>query len=331
MTQPVPRRRRLLIILNPAAGLRRPQRLARVTRHLEAAGCEFTIERTQAPGHATRLAAAARAHDVDAVVAAGGDGTINEVVNGLADPRLPLGIVPLGTANVLAAEIGLPVEAEAVTQTLLEGTTSPIALGSINGRRFMAMVGAGFDAHVVNEVSLPLKRWLGKGAYVLATLDQMLRFRFPSYRVTIDGVTHEVASVVVANGRYYAGRHLCAPEGDLEAPDLQVCLFQRRGALGVATYGLALLGGRLPRLESVTIVPAKRLVIDGPAGDPVQVDGDVGATLPAEIEIQPGALCLIRPARNASSRPESVHPEAAPAADTECRVAAREMAPEAGD
>jgi diacylglycerol kinase (ATP) len=291
--------RRLLVIFNPAAGLRRRARLQEVLDRLQDYGCPVTVRETEAAGHAERLAREADPARYDVVVAAGGDGTINEVVNGLADVPLPLAIAPLGTANVLAAEMGLATDSSSVAETLARGTPRSVALGSANGRRFIVMAGIGFDAEVVDEVGVSLKRWLGKGAYIAAFLHQLVAFPFPSYRVRVDGAEWQAASVIVANGRCYAGRFVVAPDADLCRPRLEVCLFGRRGRLAAVGYGLALVTGRLPRLESFRIVPATtRVEIAGPPGAPVQGDGDVIARLDVVIDVLPGAMTLMFPPKS---------------------------------
>ena len=226
---------------------------------------------------------------------AGGDGTVNEVINVLVGRGLPLGIVPLGTANVLAAEIDLDLAPEAIARTLAFGEPRPIALGRANGRRFVLMAGAGFDARVVDEVSVPLKRRLGRAAYVLASLDQLIRFDFKPYRVRVDGGVYEAASVVIANGRYYAGRYLCAPAASITIPSLEICLFERGGRLAAIGYALALLTGRLPRLRSYRIISAASVEIEGAPGEPVQGDGDILTRLNVRIDVVPDALRLLHP------------------------------------
>jgi diacylglycerol kinase (ATP) len=287
--------RRLLVIFNPAAGWRRRQRLAPVLAQLEGRGCPLALRETLGPGDAERFAAEADPAEIDLVVAAGGDGTVNEIVNGLARSGLPLALIPLGTANVLAAEIGLEVEPGAIAAAIALGQPRPIALGAANGRRFILMAGAGFDAHVVHHVSVPMKRWLGKGAYLASTLRQLFAFGFPTYQVRTDDRTWRAASVIVANARFYGGRFLCAPEARLGSDTLQVCMFERGGRLAVLGYGLALLTGRLPRLSSYRIVEARRVEIRGTPGEPLQGDGDIIGTLDASIEILPAALRLIHP------------------------------------
>jgi len=289
--------RRLLIIFNPAAGWRRRRRLAPVLAHLRAHGCALVLRETGAPGDAERFAAEVDPEAFDLVVVAGGDGTVNEAINGLARSNLPLAVIPLGTANVLAAEIGLRTDPASIAQCVALGEARPIALGAANGRRFILMAGAGFDANVVAGVSVPTKRWLGKGAYVLSTLRQLLVYAFPGYEVRTDNTIHRAASVIVANARYYGGRFVCAPEARLESATLQVCLFERGGRLAAIGYALALFTGRLPRLSSYRVVAARRVEIRGRPGEPLQGDGDVIGQLPAAIEVLPAALELVYPPR----------------------------------
>jgi YegS/Rv2252/BmrU family lipid kinase len=288
-----------LIIFNPAAGWRRRRRLARVLAQLRTYGCGLVLRETQAAGDAERLAAAADPGAFDAVVAAGGDGTVNETINGLAGVGLPLAVIPLGTANVLAAEIGLRTDPLTVARCVALGQPRPIALGVANGRRFILMAGAGFDAHVVAGVSVPEKRWLGKGAYVLSTLRQLIAFPFPGYEVLTDNTLRRAASVVVANSRYYGGRFVCVPAASIESDTLQVCLFERAGRLAAIGYALALFTGRLPRLASYRVVEARRIEIRGRPGEPMQIDGDGIGRLNATIEVLPKALDLIFPPRPA--------------------------------
>jgi YegS/Rv2252/BmrU family lipid kinase len=296
-----------MIIFNPAAGWRRRQRLAPGVEELRAHGCALTLRETERAGDAERLAAAADPAEVDVGVVAGGDGTVNEVINGLAGSPLPLALIPLGTANVLAAEIGLRTDPASVAACVALGEPRPIALGAANGRRFILMAGAGFDAHVVHQVSVPMKRRLGKGAYVLSTLRQLLVFPFPGYEVRTDHRTWRAASVIVANAGHYGGPFVIAPKASLQSDTLQVCLFERAGRLAVIGYGLALLSGRLPGLRSYRVVEARRLEVRGAPGEPLQVDGDTTGRLNAEIEVLPKALDLIYP----PSMPDDDTPAAA--------------------
>lgn len=289
--------RRVLVIYNPTAGGRRRRRFEAVLAGLARAGCPATIRPTAARGDAEAFARQAAAGDWDVVVAAGGDGTINEVIAGLYGRPLPLAVIPLGTANVLAAEIGLPASPDAIARTIATGTIKDVHLGVANGRPFVMMAGAGFDARVVAAMPARLKRCLGKGAYVAMFLARLSAFSRGLYRVTVDGEAHEAASVVIANGHYYAGRHTCAPLARLDEPLLHACLFRRPGPWAALRYATALLLGRLDRLGDVIILPAKRVSIEGPAGEPVQGDGDVIARLPLDVTVAEAPLRLVMPTK----------------------------------
>lgn len=286
-----------MVIYNPTSGRRRRRKLDAVIDALTKRGVEVSLRVTTCRGDAERLARDASSTEFDRLIVAGGDGTINEAVNGLADRNLPLAIVPLGTANVLAAELGLPTDAQGLAAAIVEGSPCRVSVGRVNGRAFAMMAGVGFDAHVVSHVSPGLKRAVGKLAYVIETLRQLLRYRPFLYDAVVDGKPYRAASVIVANGHFYGGRFVCAPSARLESTDFQACLFGRAGRWHVLRYTLALLVGRLHRLADVTIVPAHRIEIAAPAGEPVQGDGDTLAVLPARIEIVPDTLCLLHCAR----------------------------------
>ncbi len=157
------------------------------------------------------------------------------------------------------------------------------------------MAGVGADAHGVEGVSLALKRVLGRGAYYVEMLRQLLVFGFPRYRLSVDGVAFDAASAVVAKGRHYAGRYLLAPEARIWEPLFHVCLFERGGRAAALRYALAMQRGRLPELPDYRIVTGRQVRIEGPVGDPVQADGDIVAALPVEVEVVPDALRLVMP------------------------------------
>jgi len=288
--------RRLLVIHNPTAGGRRARRLRAVVSRLEARGVSVAVKPTGKRGDAEAFAREADPASVDAVVAAGGDGTINEVINGLAihaeaGRPLPLGIVPMGTANVLAAELGLGMDAERIAAAIAGGRRTMIWPALANGRVFSLMAGVGLDARVVERVDPRVKRLIGKGAYVAETLVQLATRPDHRYRVTLDdGPPQEVASVIVAKGHFYGGRFICAPDARLTEPELHVCLFPRGGRLNALRYVWGVTAGRLTRFPEYRVVTAKRVRIEGPAGDglfadAVQGDGDVLARLPVEIAL----------------------------------------------
>lgn len=304
MTVPTPsahsgeRPRRVLVIHNPAAGRHRKRRLDAVVERLRGMGCAVATRETARHGDAEIFARDARAEDFDVVAAAGGDGTVNEVVNGLVSGpgALKLAVVPLGTANVLACEIGLdPKDCDQIAHTIAQAPARKVHLGTANGRHFLLMAGAGLDAHVVEGVNTALKRHTGKLAYVLESVRQAFGYDFPALKIRADGVTYEGRMAVACKGRFYGGPFLAAPGAKLDEPKLHVCILPRTGAAGAVRYGLALPMGRLAQLPEVRVISADSIVICGPRGAPVQADGDIVARLPVELAVATETVELIVP------------------------------------
>jgi len=301
-----------LLIRNPTAGRRRRGLVDAVVQHVRAAGWTVDLVDTNAVGDARRLAESCDAGRYGVIAVAGGDGTINEVVNGLArrcDTAPPLAIVPLGTANVLAHELGLDFSAAAIARTILSGREVLVHPGEASGelanggdpRCFSLMAGAGFDAKVVAGVTAPMKRRLGKIAYFWRSLIEAQRYRPVRYAVEIDGKRYEAASVIVTRGRHYAGPYVVAPRAALSEPVLHVCLFERWGRSHTLRFGLALLMGRLPQAGGYRVVTGRDVKVSvlndaGEAGrQPVQIDGDDALTLPVSIGLAAGAVRLLQP------------------------------------
>jgi diacylglycerol kinase (ATP) len=299
----------MLLILNPTAGRRRRGLVDAVVSCVRQEGWAVDVVETIAAGDARRLAMTCDAGRYGVIAVAGGDGTINEVVNGLAgrDGKAPaVGIVPLGTANVLAHELGLGFSATAIARTMVAGRELLVqpgqATNGVGTRCFSLMAGAGFDAKVVAGVSAPLKRRWGRAAYVWRSLVEARRYLPVRYQVEIDGVCHEASSVIVARSRHYAGPYVVAPDAALGKPLLHVCLFERWGRSHTFRFGLALLRGRLPGTVGYRVVTgqAVRVSVLYDAGErreqPVQIDGDDALTLPVSIGMSAGSVRLLLPA-----------------------------------
>ncbi len=271
----------MLIVFNPAAGRRRTQRLWRVLDVMVHNGVKLEIAETLWPGHATQLAREAALKGIRLVVAAGGDGTIAEVAAGLAGTDTGMGIIPLGTANVLAHELNLPFTPTAVAAALAFGRTRKlwpgIASSDQGAKLFVQMLGAGFDAEVVHHLSLPLKRVIGKAAYVLQGLRETARYRFPPIEVLIDGVATEAGSVIVTKGRYYAGKHTLAPCASVSEPGFTVALFDRAGPLSALAYGAALPLNLIRHMPGIRLLRGEEIRL---GSHKAQTDGDPAGSGP---------------------------------------------------
>ncbi len=292
----------MLVILNPAAGRSRSSKrlLDRVIAALEGHGCAVVVRRTgPAVGDAERLAREA-GPEFDIIVAAGGDGTINAVANGMAVngmaavPR-PLALLPLGTANVLAREIELPRRPELLAELIATGPARPIWPGRVGDRLFLVMASSGFDAETVAAVNPRLKRYAGRLAFAWAIVLCLWRYRASELRVQIDGADHRAAAVIAAKGRFYAGSYVVAPRANLSEPILDLVLFQRSGRLMVLRYLAALLLGRVARRNDIAFLRSRGALVSGTEALPVQADGEIVARLPVSIGIAERPLQLVRP------------------------------------
>ncbi|NGM24117.1 diacylglycerol kinase family lipid kinase [Roseomonas stagni] len=289
----------MLVIFNPAAGAGRRRRLSRAIDWLCREGLPPDVAETRAPGDARLIAADAASRGESVIVAAGGDGTIAEVAAGIAGSAATLGILPLGTANVLALELGVPLAPEQAAAVLAAGTRRLIHPGLITDeagtqRLFVQMAGAGFDAAVVQGLDLGLKRRLGRAAYVIQAMREVARHPFAPIEAVLDGTRHRAGSVIVTKGRLYAGRHLLAPAARPAAPGFQVALLDAGGPGAVVAAALALPLGLLPRLPGMRLLPASRVTLSGP-GVALQADGDPAGCLPARIEDAPAPLPILLP------------------------------------
>ncbi len=276
-----------MIVFNPAAGRRRAQLLWRVLDVMVANGMRLELVETARAGHARALALGAAEQGARLVVAAGGDGTIAEVANGLVGSGAQLGVIPLGTANVLAHELGLPFAPRAVAAALAFGRTRTLwpglAAGPGGSRLFVQMLGVGFDAHVVHRLSPRLKRACGRIAYVLQTLRELPRYGFAPIRLRIDGEERQASSVIVTKGRLYAGQYRLAPEARPGERGFSVVLFDRGGPGAAMFYGAALPLNMLPHASGIRRLRATRVEVIGNESLPAQADGDAAGFSPLTV------------------------------------------------
>lgn len=287
---------RILVVHNPVAGRRRRRRFGAVLERLRTRGIEAVVRATGGPGDAERLAREAGRADFRAVVVAGGDGTLNEAANGLGADAPPLGVIPLGTANVFAWEMGIPPAPAAVADAIAAGRVRTLWPGEVNGRRFLQVAGVGLDARAVAGVDPVLKRRFGKGAYVWSGVRTLWRHSFPPLRGEVAGGPFETRSLIACKGRLYGGRFVMAPGADPGRASFEVVLLPRFGvAAGMFRYGTALALGRLARLAGVRCVTAPEVTVTDPPGEPVHADGDIVATTPATVRIAERPLRVLAP------------------------------------
>jgi diacylglycerol kinase (ATP) len=285
-----------VIIGNPNSGSAGDEGyLERFAETLRDGGLEVEVLNTERPDHATELAAEAGDR---LVVAAGGDGTVNEVVNGLSKDAT-LGILPLGTANVLARELGLPLKPEDACERLLSGTGSRMDIGVATDeegteRRFACMAGIGFDANVVREVTPRFKRYLRSLAFPLVALKLYFRGDLPKLHVIVGDTTHAAQLAVVANGHYYGGDFKVAEDASLTSGKLEVVLIEKVGRILRADI-LARVLAKRPLDRDAKSFPAQDIRAGSSGGRvPVQIDGELWGQLPMSFRIESAAIRVIR-------------------------------------
>jgi diacylglycerol kinase (ATP) len=285
-----------VIIGNPNSGSAGDEGyLERFAETLRVGGLEVEVLNTERPDHATELAAAAGDR---LVIAAGGDGTVNEVVNGLSKDAT-LGILPLGTANVLARELGLPLRPEEACERILSGTGSLMDVGVATDkegteRRFACMAGIGFDASVVREVTPRFKRYLRSIAFPLVALKVYFRGDLPNLHLTDGNTTHVAQLAIVANGHYYGGDFKVAEDASLTSGKLEVVLIEKVGRILRADI-LARVLTKKPLDRDARSFPAQEIRAESPDKRvPVQIDGELWGHLPMSFRIEPAAIKLIR-------------------------------------
>ncbi len=288
----------MLVIFNPVAGRRRAAALWKVLDLLVVSGVKVEVAETQYAGHARILAREAAASGENLVVAAGGDGTVAEVANGLMGSQTAIGIIPLGTANVLAREYGLSRQPGAIAHNLAYRRTRKLwpGLARMQGRDqlFVQMVGLGFDGAVVHGIHAPLKRLTGRGAYVWQSLWESVAYRFPPLHLRIDGTAYQAASVVVSKGRLYGGPYMLAPNAQPEVQGFQVALFEHAGTMPALLFGAALPLGMLPRCPGIRIFAARHIEFEhGNAVIPAQADGDKMSFTPCEVTDAAAPIFLV--------------------------------------
>jgi diacylglycerol kinase (ATP) len=292
-------RHRFFLLANPGAGLTGSVLADAVAQSLEGAGATVACTRPIDIDAARRSAAeAAACGRYDAIVAAGGDGTIRQVAAALIGSDAPLGIVPAGTANVLAHEIGLTPTAEAIAHMLLYGPVVKVVCARANGEPFLLMAGAGFDGRVIAALDHRFKGYVGKAAYAGPVLGALVR-PMDRLAITIDGHHHEASWAVIANARHYGGGFVLAPRTGIQERGLQAILFKATSRTVLIGQLMSLAMGRLhARAAShgdVEMLPCTRVSIRAHHPIPVQIDGDAFGSTPLDIEAGAAELALIVP------------------------------------
>jgi diacylglycerol kinase family enzyme len=287
---------RVLILANPIAGGGRSKRLApQLADALRARGVDAQVYFTQRAGDAGARTRATAGEGFDALIAVGGDGTLNEVLNGMPDPSVPLGVLPVGTANVLACELRIPKDPVRLAELIASRHTREHAIGVANGRRFLLFCGAGLDAAIVEEVARTRTGTLGKWKWLPSIFRIVVRWPLPRLRATFaDGSSIDnLSSVLVTRVRNYGGVAQLPKGIDPGSPQLFVLCFSARSRIVWAWLGLRAALGLLSPCRWLTMRAASEVHIEGTA--PMQIDGDFAGSTSAKVTLHAARANLFAP------------------------------------
>ncbi len=304
--------RNALLIHNPNAGNggRARRRTLDAARHIFArGGIQAELAETTGPGHATEIAEHAALQGRQLVIACGGDGTLNEIVNGLASQQnghgVPLALLPGGTANILAKELGLPWDIASAAERLVHGQVREIALGLATPleqpekkKYFLSVAGAGPDGMIVYSIDLDLKVRAGILAYWWGGARQVFRYKYPLFRVVAAGKEIRASLVIVGRTKNYGGPFKITTEADLFEDRFEIMTLSSQSGLRYLSYLPSLWLGKLRGTEGVEFFKSRSIICKPIDANPVyaQIDGESLARLPVEFQIVPRALKLLVPA-----------------------------------
>jgi diacylglycerol kinase (ATP) len=300
------------LIYNPVAGRnheKREREMCKARDVLARSGIRANLARTTALGSATELARAAAASGDDLVLVCGGDGTINEVINGISLSAMTLGILPGGTANIIAKELRLPHDPVQAARELPGWKPRRIALGLVTGtpaaaaipstlirRYFLSVAGIGYDAYVIRKLAWDFKISLGVVAYVLEGIKQVMRYSFPPVVCRTDGRESRATFAVVQRTSRYAGWFRTAPRQSVTKPQFGVSLYKSQCRLRYFLYGAAILAQR--SLSDIEQMEVRKVEFSAEApGTEIyfELDGELAGILPATFEVAPDMLSLLMP------------------------------------
>jgi diacylglycerol kinase (ATP) len=297
--------RRGILVYNPVAGGgKRIPELREIARRAAERGLDLAEAPTTGPGSATEIVRRVLPERPDLVVVAGGDSTVADVAAALVESAVPLAILPTGTTSVVAREYGLGATPEAAARHLLSERTRPLALFRAAGRPSVLCVGAGFDARVMANVPLLLKKFLGRVGYSWTSTKEWLTYEFP--RLEAEGLDaegrpfrREATFLIAANTSRYAGNPILSPFADPSDDLLDVVLFTSRSRITLFRFYQLLSRKKAEQLalEGVVRFPARELRVRSLAGYEVevQVDGEGCGTTPLSVGPAIGKVNVVVP------------------------------------
>jgi diacylglycerol kinase (ATP) len=292
-----------ILISNPKTGRygsRRLRPIQQTVSQLKSLGVDVELKLTTRPHEATEIATRAARNGSSDVFVAGGDGTINEVIQGLAGTKARLGIIPRGTANVLARELGLPLDEQEAVTIASRGNSRRIHLGvAIDeknnvSRYFALMAGIGLDASIVRHVRPRLKKRIGQGAFWISGLSHLASWSPHPFKLEIAGLEYTATFAAIGKAPRYGGDLAITPGARLDEPEFEVCIIETSNRFRYLRLLSHAMRAGMPRDNpEVRFIKTDKVLARGDA--PVQLDGELVGELPMRFEIAPHSLEVIAP------------------------------------
>ncbi|TDT51321.1 diacylglycerol/lipid kinase family protein [Fonticella tunisiensis] len=288
----------LLFVVNPEAGKGKAKSLIPlIERTCRENNVEYEIRQTSGPGDGTRIAKWGAENGFKRIVSVGGDGTLNEVVNGMAGGSAALGIIPGGSGNDFIRSIDSHKPLEEVIVDVIKGIPERVDLGLCNGRYFINVGSVGFDAEVVIKTESAKRFFSGKAAYVAALLNTIFTYKGKMIRIEVDGKAIETNTllIAIANGRYYGGGMIPAPEADIKDGCFDICHIRMVSKLKIFALFPRFMKGKHGSINEVSFYRSKRVKLSSNESLSINIDGEIIKDNTAEFEIIEGAINVIFP------------------------------------
>ncbi len=287
-----------VLIINPKAGKRvfLNLYLPQVLNMFEKRQIDFRLHQTHYGGHAAALAHRYR-DQVDFITVFGGDGTVREVVKGMGDDPIPVGIIPFGTVNVLSLDLGIPFNPTMAAACIAEGYQRKIDIGFLNDEPFLLMVSSGIDALAVHNVDRLAKKYLGQIAYVMSALWSASTYRARKIRLSLpdQGIRDRGYHAIVSNSRFYGGRYKLDEQASIDDGLLNVILFKTSSIMDTFRLLVGIMIKRRQETKDIAYYKGKCIDITARSRVKMQMDGDKAPPVPARIRVKKQFLPVIVP------------------------------------
>ena len=297
--------KRMKLIVNPISGTASTDGLPqRISEALAAADIAVTVAATTCRGDATRLAQMAKEEGFDAVLACGGDGTVNETARALRGTGMPMGSIPAGSGNGLARHLGIPIDPLQSLSVITAGHIDDCDYGTVNSNPFFCTFGVGYDAAVSDRFAASGHR--GKISYIRSAIEEFVRFKHERYTLHVDGrvITDDAFLVAVCNASQYGNNAYIAPQASLTDGLLDIILIRKASIIQTAMLGLDLMTGLIASNRLIDTLRVSEAVIERAEPGPAHIDGEpvrLGERL--EVKCHPGELRLFTPADRTDFKP----------------------------